>query len=176
MIYRILLFLLWLFIWLLLLWPPTIQYAVTGVFVALFVFFITVDIFGSLYSVDKKSGGPKADIGKFPGRLLWFLCYVAIFLWECVKANIDVAWRVLHPRIPIRPGTIRVRTKLKSDVGLTFLANSITLTPGTTTVDIDKPNGFIYVHVLSLKDGYEKEENRQVVVDRFERILGRIFE
>jgi len=176
MMYRILLFLLWLFIWSLLLWPPTLKYIVTGVFVSLFVSFITVDIFSPLYLADKKTGGRSADIGKFPVRLLWFLWYAVVFLWECVKANIDVAWRVLHPAVPIRPGTIRVRTKLKSDIGLTFLANSITLTPGTTTVDIDKPNGFIYVHVLSLKDGYEKEENRQFIVDRFERILVRIFE
>ena len=108
-------------------------------------------------------------------RIFWFLCYTLVFLWECIKANIDVAWRVLYPTLPIRPGTLRLRTKLKSDIGLTFLANSITLTPGTTTVDIDKPNGYIYVHILSLKEGRDKPEDRQYVVDRFERILERIF-
>ncbi len=176
MIHRVMFFLLWFFVWLMLLWPPTMQYIVTGIFASLFVSFITVDIFRSVYSGSEEPGPKKTGRPAFPARLFWFLCYVFIFLWECIKANIDVAWRVLCPTLPIRPGTIRIRTKLRSDIGLTFLANSITLTPGTTTVDIDKPNGYIYVHVLSLKDGYEKEENRQVIVGRFERILERVFE
>ena len=111
----------------------------------------------------------------FFSRIFWFLCYIVVFLWGCLLANIDVAWRVLHPGLPIRPGTLRLHTKLKSDTGLTFLANSITLTPGTTTIDIDKPNGYIYVHVLFLKKGFEKPEAQQYLVDRFERILERVF-
>ena len=95
-----------------------------------------------------------------------------VFIWECFKANIDVAYRVLHPKLPIRPGTVKVKVSLKSDIGLTFLANSVTLTPGTTTVDIDKPNGYLYVHCLSVKDGAV----RLPVVSRFENILKRIFE
>ena len=179
MIYRGLLFLLWLFVWLLLSWPPTIQYAVTGIFASMFVSFVTVDIFSSLYSKsDEKEGSPgkKRDMIGFLNRVFWFFCYAIVFLFGCIIANIDVAWRVLHPALPIRPGTLKLRTKLKSDIGLTFLANSITLTPGTTTVDIDKENGYIYVHVLSLKKGQDKPESRQFVVDRFERILERIFE
>lgn len=176
MIYKGLLFLLWFFVWLLLLWPPTAQYAVTGIFVSIFVSFITIDIFNSLYLRDERSAGRGMNMIGLSIRIFWFLCYVIVFLWACIKANIDVAWRVLYPTLPIRPGTLKLRTKLKSDVGLTFLANSITLTPGTTTVDIDKPNGYIYVHMLSLKEGHEKPEDKQFVVDRFERILERVFE
>jgi len=180
MIYKGLLFLLWFLIWLFLAWPPTTQYIITGIFVSLFVFFITADIFSSLYSKEERDlerlSGKGMSILGFASRILWFFCYVMVFLWECVKSNIDVAWRVLYPTLPIRPGTLRLRTKLKSDIGLTFLANSITLTPGTTTVDIDKANGYIYVHILSLKEGREKPEDKQYVVDRFERILERIFE
>ena len=179
MIYKGLRFLLWFFVWLLLLWPPSARYAVTGIFVALLVSFITEGIFDSLYSKEEEGARPSgkgAGIFGLLCRLFWFLCYTILFLWKCVVAYIDVAWRVLHPAIPIRPGTLKLRTKLKSDIGLTFLANSITLTPGTTTVDIDKPNGYIYVHVLSLKEGYENPEKMQFIVDRFERMLERIFE
>ncbi|MDD5135821.1 MAG: Na+/H+ antiporter subunit E [Candidatus Omnitrophica bacterium] len=176
MIYKGLLFLLWFCVWLLLQWPPSVQYMVTGAFVSLLVSFFTADIFSSLYTKEEAPPAKGGGILSFFSRIFWFLCYVAVFLWECLMANIDVAWRVLHPGLPIRPGTLRLRTKLKSDIGLTFLANSITLTPGTTTIDIDKANGYIYVHVLALKEGCEKPEARQCLADRFERILERIFE
>ncbi len=109
-------------------------------------------------------------------KILWFACYAVLFLWECLKANIDVAWRVISPALPIRPGAIRVKTDLKSDAGLTFLANSITLTPGKTTIDIDKENGYIYIHVLFLKEDYSVSDMRLSVVSKYERILKRVFE
>ena len=83
--------------------------------------------------------------------------------------------RVIHPDLPIRPGTVRVKTSLKSDIGLTFLANSITLTPGTTTVDIDKERGLIYVHRINIKEGHAVSEHLPVV-EKFENILRKVFE
>lgn len=78
------------------------------------------------------------NVRKFlqPHRYFWFLVYLGIFIWECIKANFDVAYRVINPAMPIRPGIIRVKTTLKSDFAKTLLANSITMTPGTITVDI----------------------------------------
>ena len=91
------------------------------------------------------------------------------------KANIDVAWRVIHPDIPIKPGIVKLKTTLKSETGLTFLANSITLTPGTLSVDIDQKNGFLYVHWIDVKDK-DTEAATRIIVERFEKILRRIFE
>jgi len=110
---------------------------------------------------------------KNPLRYLWFIYYIVIFLWECLKANIDVAFRVLHPALPIRPGTIRIKTSLRSDIGLTFLANSLSLTPGNTTIDVDKDAGVLYVHRLCLKN--EHVESLPVAA-KFESILKRIFD
>jgi Multisubunit Na+/H+ antiporter, MnhE subunit len=110
---------------------------------------------------------------KNPLRYLWFIYYIVIFLWECVKANIDVAFRVVHPHLPIRPGTVRVKTALKSDVGLTFLANSLSLTPGNTTIDVDKDAGILYVHRLCIKGDHP--DNIRAAV-KFEKILKRIFD
>jgi multicomponent Na+:H+ antiporter subunit E len=78
------------------------------------------------------------NVHKFlqPHRYFWFLIYLGIFIWECIKANFDVAYRVISPAMPIRPGIVRVKTSLKSDFAKTLLANSITMTPGTITVDI----------------------------------------
>ncbi len=110
---------------------------------------------------------------KNPLKYLWLIYYVVVFLWECVKANVDVAFRVLHPYLPIRPGTIKIKTALRSDAGLTFLANSLTLTPGNTTIDIDRDAGVLYVHRLCLKD----EDNGSIpVAVKFENILKRIFD
>ena len=170
---KIILFLLWFIVWCGLSWPVSAQDAALGVFASLFVTYMTVDIAGQS---DKEKVIRKCGISGSIMRIVWFLYYIAVFLWECLKANIDVAWRVICPALPIRPATIRVKTELKSDIGLTFLANSITLTPGTTTVDIDKENGYIYIHILFLKEGYPTAEMRLPVVSKFERILKRIFE
>ena len=166
---------LWFVVWLFLSWPPSAQYAITGIFVSILVTFITSDIFSSPYSRRDEAPGHGMNIFGLFSRIFWFFCYAIIFLWGCVIANIDVAWRVLHPKLPIRPGTVRIKTSLKSDIGLTFLANSITLTPGTTTVDIDKERGLIYVHRIYIKDGHTLSENLPVV-DRFEKILKKVFE
>ncbi len=178
MIRNIFLFLLWAFIWILLKWPPTLHQVYIGMFVSAFVLFMTIDTLSGPYSIEqdpvsiRKGGGLLGDLLRLP----WFLVYVAVFLWECIKANIDVAFRVLHPDLPIRPGTIKVKTRLRSDIGLTFLANSITLTPGTTTVDVDKDNGYIYIHWLRVKDGFDRASQTLPVVEKFEKILIRIFE
>lgn len=171
---KILLFILWFFIWLLLSWPPTAKEVAIGVLVSIFVTFMTVDTFRAP-GAKLEEGETGAKGASLIAKIFWFACYVMVFLWECLKANIDVAWRVIYPTLPIKPGTIRVKTDLKSDVGLTFLANSITLTPGTTTVDVDKENGYIYVHILSMKKGCPSPDMRLAVVSKFERLLKRVF-
>lgn len=175
MIERVLFFILWLFIWMLLSWPIGLKDIVIGSFVSVFVTFMTTDIIrtGGDDPAGKKGFLPVFGILK---RILWFIVYFMVFLWGCFKANLDVAWRVLHPSLPIRPGTIKVKTSLKSDIGLTFLANSITLTPGTTTIDIDKENGFIYVHMLCMKADLPAPDMELDVVNRLDAILKRIFE
>jgi len=134
---------------------------------------MTIDVFNTAYSRGNGNGRPKKSLSGFIFRLSWFVCYLFVFLWECIKANVDVAFRVLHPDLPIRPATIKAKTSLKSEIGLTFLANSLTLTPGRTTIDIDKDKGYIYLHILNLKHG---KEDHLTVLGRYENILRRIFE
>jgi multicomponent Na+:H+ antiporter subunit E len=71
---------------------------------------------------------------------------------EIIKANIDVAKRIMLPSMAVTPTMIRVTASQKSDLGLVIYANSITLTPGTISVDI--ANGEILVHALS-REGAE---------------------
>ncbi len=108
-------------------------------------------------------------------RQYWFfVVYVLIFLKEVAKANIDVAYRVLHPELPIKPGIVRVKTDIKSETGLTFLANSITLTPGTLSVDVDAEEGIIYVHWIYVKDR-DIEEASRLIAGRFEKVIKEVF-
>jgi multicomponent Na+:H+ antiporter subunit E len=86
-----------------------------------------------------------------------------------------VAYRVIHPDLLINPGIVKVKTSLQSDIGLTLLANSITLTPGTLSVDIDKDNSVLYIHWIDVQSR-DIEEATRTIVERFERILRNIFE
>jgi len=110
-----------------------------------------------------------------PRRYVWFFIYIFVFVWECIKSNIDVAWRVLNPKLPINPGIVKVKTVLKTETGLTFLANFITLTPGTLSVDIDKEEGCIYIHWIDVKT-QDIEGASKIIVAKFERILKEVFE
>ena len=76
-----------------------------------------------------------------------FLTYLPWLAWEIVKANIDVTRRVLDPRLPVGPTVFRVAASQKSELGHVIYANSITLTPGTVTIDID--GDVLVVHALT---------------------------
>jgi multicomponent Na+:H+ antiporter subunit E len=80
------------------------------------------------------------------------LLYVAVFLRELVTANIDVAYRVLSPSLPIQPDVIAVPLRVESDAAITTIANSITLTPGTLTMDHDAETNTLYVHGINVQD------------------------
>ncbi|MDP2912721.1 MAG: Na+/H+ antiporter subunit E [Candidatus Omnitrophota bacterium] len=161
---RIASFILTYVVWLLLSWPPDWQHLVIGVFVSAFVALLTGDLFLARL-------GLLAD----PRRLVWALYFIPVFIWECIKANLDVAYRILHPGLPIHPGIVKVKTSLKSEIALTCLANSVTLTPGTMTVDIDSENGFLYIHWINV-GATDVETASKIIISRFERILKGVFE
>lgn len=94
-----------------------------------------------------------ADREGHPLHLTWrALVYWPWLVMEIVKANIDVARRILSPKPAITPTLVRVRASQSSDLGQVIYANSITLTPGTVSIDV--ANGEILVHALS-REGAE---------------------
>jgi multicomponent Na+:H+ antiporter subunit E len=108
-----------------------------------------------------------------PVRYLYFLVYLPVFVWACLMANLDVAYRVLHLRLPIRPAIVKIRTSIKSEMGKFILANSITLTPGTLTVDVVGQD--LYIHWINAVT--ESPELRaELIAGRFEDLLKRIFD
>jgi multicomponent Na+:H+ antiporter subunit E len=80
------------------------------------------------------------------------LAYLAVFLRELLTANVDVAYRVLAPSMPIEPEVLAVPLRVESDAAVTTIANSITLTPGTLTMDHDAETNTLYVHAISVDD------------------------
>ncbi|WP_135533306.1 monovalent cation/H+ antiporter subunit E [Halostella pelagica] len=89
----------------------------------------------------------EAPDSRTPLRALRALVYAPYLLWEIAKANVTIAYVVLHPRLPIDPGMVEFKAAVWDDVPVTTLANSITLTPGTLTVDVRKRR--FYVHTLT---------------------------
>lgn len=108
-----------------------------------------------------------------PKRYFWFLIYLGVFIVECLKANLDVAYRVLHPAMPIRPGIVKVRTTLKSDLAKMLLANSITMTPGTIAVDII--DDCLYIHWIYIRSE-DPEVYTEIITGAFEKYIKRIIE
>ena len=106
-------------------------------------------------------------------RVVLSIVYILILFWEVAKANLDVAYRILHPKMPIKPGIVVIKTGLKSDIAKLFLANSITLTPGTFTLDIlgDK----LLIHWINVK-AKSINEATEIIGKKFERYLKDIFE
>jgi multicomponent Na+:H+ antiporter subunit E len=158
----ILLFIFLIIIWFLLTLDVTLSNIIVGVVAT-----ILVTIFYTKYAL-------KADRKLLQiGRYFWAFVYLFIFLWECIKANIDVMYRVVHPAMPIKPGIVKVKSSLKTDIGKVFLANSITMTPGTITVDIIDNN--FYIHWIYV---YSKDPAiyTQKIMGRFEKYIKRIFE
>jgi multicomponent Na+:H+ antiporter subunit E len=149
-------------LWLLLTWTINVQHLLVGVLLS----FVTTLVFGSLFIKEPHK------IFQLH-RWFWFLCYVPFFVWECIKANFDVAYRVVHPLMPIKPGIVKVRTELKSDIAKTFLANSITLTPGTMTVAIE--GEYLYIHWINV-EAMDVEGASRRIVKVFEPLIKKIFD
>ncbi len=103
-----------------------------------------------------------------PEALVASLAYVGYFLKELVKANVRMAALVLNPRLPIDPAIVKVRTRLTDPVARLLLANSITLTPGTLTVEISE--GWLYVHWV-VAPTTDPEAATRAIVAGFERYL-----
>ncbi|MCL0081985.1 Na+/H+ antiporter subunit E [Dehalococcoidia bacterium] len=99
-----------------------------------------------------------------------FIPFLGWLVLQIIIANIDVARRVIDPKMPILPGIIKFKSNLKSDVAQTTLATSITLTPGTMTVDV--VGGDFYIHCLAIEDEEKVVDNEREFERQVERLFG----
>lgn len=155
-------------LWLLLTWPVVdgqidIQIVVAGLIASLIVAVMFHEILPEEHHVFIS-----------PVRIFWFLVYIPVFFYYVIKANLDVVYRALHPQMPIKPGIVKIKTNLKTDSAITALANSITLTPGTLTVDLTD-DGYLYVHWINVRSD-DVEQATKFIAQRFEWFIKKIFE
>ena len=94
------------------------------------------------------------------------LGFVLFFAWELILANLRVAYSVLTPQIPLRPGIVAIPLDVQTDTEITLLVNLITLTPGTLSLDVSADRRVLYVHTMhvdnvddfryQIKQGFER--------------------
>jgi len=160
---RLIYFVLAFIIWMLLTWQTDAQVIIAGLIASAIVSLLFHEIL------------PKEHLVFIsPIRIFWALVYVPVFFYYMIKANFDVVYRALHPKMPIKPGIVKIKTNLKTQSGITALANSITLTPGTLTVDLTD-DGFLYIHWINVKSD-DIEQATELIARRFEWFLQKIFE
>ncbi|MTV24344.1 cation transporter [Nitriliruptoraceae bacterium ZYF776] len=84
-----------------------------------------------------------------PLRLLGFLGY---YLWQLVLSNLRVAHDVVRPSAELPTGILRIETAARTPLEQSLLANAITMTPGTLTLEVEEATGVLYVHTLYAAD------------------------
>lgn len=92
--------------------------------------------------------------------------FTFFFLWELILANLRVAYDVVTPRHHMRPGVVAIPLDIKTNAEITLLANLITLTPGTLSLDISTDKSTLYVHAMHIDS---VELFRQDIKEGFER-------
>jgi len=93
--------------------------------------------------------------------------FIFIFAIELVKANFAIAKIVLNPKLPISPKIVKIKTDINSKVARVFLANSITLTPGTLSIDLE--DEYLYIHVV---DGDNLKDPKDILLPFEESLKG----
>lgn len=109
-------------------------------------------------------------------RLGSLIMFIPVYAWELLKANWDVAKRAISPKMNINPGIVKIETEIKSDYGLAMLANCITLTPGTITMDIveEDEKNYMYIHWIDVSARDIKQAS-EIIKGTFEPWVRRIF-
>ena len=135
--------------------------ALTGTFTGFNLVFGFVLGFWVLWLIDRKDQNRRYF--RVVPRAIGFLLY---FLYELIKANLQVAYEVMTPSFAMSPGIVRVPLDVRSDLEITLLANVISLTPGTLSLDVSTDRSVLYVHAMYVGD---KEEFIQGIKNGFER-------
>ncbi|MFN3873158.1 MAG: Na+/H+ antiporter subunit E [Ignavibacterium sp.] len=161
---RIIVFVFALLVWFALTDIKNYQEVLIGIAISLLISFLA----GHFLITTEKSQHPVK-------RFIHFLFYILKFIWEMIKANLEVAYLVIHPMLPIKPGIVKIKTKLTKDSAITVLSNSITLTPGTLTIDVNEQKKELYIHWINVKT-QDIDKATEEIGNRFEKTLTEVFE
>ena len=153
--------------WVLLTWSFTPQEMIAGAVVSLAAALFTSGFFIHENAIRLAN----------PVRFGALIAYVFIFLGELVKANLDVARRCFGGCREVNPGIVKVPVELEGDYAQAMLANSITLTPGTITLDIAEQDGktWYYIHWIDVAET-DREKAGKIIKGRLEKGIRRIWQ
>ncbi len=96
-------------------------------------------------------------------RTLGLLKFLGLFAWKNVQANFIVAWEVMTPSNHMRPGFLKINPDAETSLEITWLANTISLIPGTLTVDTSENDDYLYIHAMHIRD--PEEIKREITED-----------
>lgn len=122
---------------------------------------------GVLHLVGPVLGDPRYGI-----RFYKAVALALFFLWEMLASGVRVARDVLRPRLDLTPAVVSVPLDLKHDVAIVLLANMVSLTPGTLSIDLAEDRSCLFVHTMY---GEDPEAARRAVKDTFERRIQEVF-
>jgi len=131
---------------------------------------IIISLFISLLSYNLFIQGNEGIHSKMIGTVWYLFVYVFVLLYEMFLASFDMLYRVVT--MDINPEIVMIKSDIKSELGILLLANSITLTPGTITVDIE--DEYLYVHWLYARTTHFGHAS-ELIKGRFEQWLERVF-
>ncbi len=138
--------------WILLSGEFTFILITSGVIASLIVAYLSHDIFIG-----------KADLKTETGRVFKFTKYVPWLLWQVIVSNVEIAYLVLSPKLLVDPQLVRFKPDVRTDLGIVTLANSITLTPGTVTIDANREEFVIHAIWQKSAEGIISGEMQQKV-------------
>jgi multicomponent Na+:H+ antiporter subunit E len=141
--------------------------ALTGSFAFINFFFGFLLSFMIMWVISSSNPDRRKYFSLIP-QVIGFILY---FTKELIKANIQVAYDVITPKFYMQPGIVCVPLDAKTDLEITLLANFITLTPGTLSLDVSDDRKVLYIHAMYIKD---KESFIREIKDGFERRLLKI--
>ena len=139
--------------------PATLLF---GVLLGATVTWLVRPLYGDLESLGFFASG---GIGRVSRQIAYFVVLCGVFLKELVLSSVQVAVAVVKPDMGIAPGIVAVPLEAESDLEVTTLANLISLTPGTLTIDVARDRSELYVHTMFRADHADE------VVERIKRAL-----
>ncbi len=154
--------------WLLLTWSVAPQELIVGAVVCLL-----VALFSARFFIHEKASWLFNPVKLITTLVFW----LGVFMVELFKANVDMARRCFTGCKDVNPGIVKIPVNLKSDYAQAALANAITLTPGTITLDIIEEDGktYYYVHWIDVTKP-SGEEAGEAIKGRLEKWLGRVWQ
>jgi multicomponent Na+:H+ antiporter subunit E len=119
--------------------------------------------YGILYLAQRITGR-----SRYSTKVAQLIGFIGYYIWLFILANLRIAYDIITPRFQIRPGVIAIPLEAKTDLEIVMLANLLTLTPGTISLDVSTDRRFLYIHALYVD---EVEKVRRDIKQGLERRL-----